>query len=177
MILDLFNDDIIHNIFILFTFSDASKPFGFKAINEFGIKYANYFQISCGCYTRLSGASNAFGKDFFDLTTKAFESIFETLSKVKKKSIKKANSDSDAIDDYIVNNALVLIICISSYQSMKDLPGTKIDKANMIKLWKHEYGYDIIYNTENQIESDDFWDKLEECRHIFGYNRALKQLF
>eukprot|EP01084_Bolivina_argentea_P052731 96848_1 len=45
-------------------------------------------------------------------------------------------SDDCKIDECIISNAFVLIICISTYDYDDDLPGTNIDKQNMINLWK-----------------------------------------
>eukprot|EP01084_Bolivina_argentea_P098617 177215_1 len=73
------------------------------------------------------------------------------------------------IEEYIISKALVLIICISSYNNAYDnLEGCKIDKQNMIKLWKEHYDYDVIFNKNDKVGYADFMHLLNECRSVLG---------
>ena len=54
----------------------------------------------------------------------------------------------------VVKNALVLIICLSSYfkssnGAWRDLRGTKNDKTKLVDLFKNIYGYNVIYNEDD----------------------------
>eukprot|EP01084_Bolivina_argentea_P060664 110824_1 len=77
--------------------------------------------------------------------------------------------DEYKIDKYVVSKALVLIICISEYDEPWDrLPGSNIDKNNMIDLWKEKYGYDILFNENGRVDQSDCFVKLAECRNILS---------
>eukprot|EP01084_Bolivina_argentea_P006601 12516_1 len=73
--------------------------------------------------------------------------------------------DDCKIDECIISTALVMAVCISSYDHYDDLPGTKIDKKNMINLWEMQYGYEILYNQNDRVTQTDFFGLLNECRN------------
>eukprot|EP01084_Bolivina_argentea_P131549 232176_1 len=88
----------------------------------------------------------------------------------------KSNNDNDNDDDddekkqkqeietYIISTALILVVCITSYDYCKDLPGTQIDKQNMYKLWHYKYKFEVIQNNTKRVDYDDFNDLINDCR-------------
>eukprot|EP01083_Nonionella_stella_P065725 172404_1 len=74
--------------------------------------------------------------------------------------------DDCKIQEVHVEKALVLLICIPSYDKPYDnLKGTVIDKTNMIKLWVNQYDYDVIPNPKDRVEEDDYNELLNQCRN------------
>eukprot|EP01084_Bolivina_argentea_P275966 470737_1 len=74
----------------------------------------------------------------------------------------------DIIVNSIITKAFVLIICIKSYDYRDDLPGTVVDKQNMITLWEKHYGYDILYNEADRVNKDDYFELMRKCRDVLS---------
>jgi hypothetical protein len=63
---------------------------------------------------------------------------------------------------------MVLLICISEFDSKENLPGPKVDKRKMIGLWKEMYGYRVTWNSNNRITKKDFMDMMSSFRNHLG---------
>ncbi len=65
-----------------------------------------------------------------------------------------------------INNALVLTICISTYDRPNDdIPGAEIDKRTMKKLLGRRYEYKVISNTTDRVNMAEFKKLLVEVRN------------
>ena len=94
-------------------------------------------------------------------------------------NIGNINTDDTGIDDiseckidkYFVTKGLVLMISIASYDEnsgLDGLNGTKMDKKNMIKLWKDYYGYQVLFNKNDRMDKADCVDLLNQWRNILS---------
>ena len=64
-----------------------------------------------------------------------------------------------------VNNPIVLIIAIGDYnQPTKNLPGTIVDKKNMKRLFKHQYGYKVICSKQQHVDWTEFHRLLDKTK-------------
>ena len=102
----------------------------------------------------------------FDKLTNNSKTIKEIYLGNGNTWITTTDDDDDDDDEYKISQAMVLIICISEYDSPKweNLPGCKVDKENMINLWKNQYKYDIMYNKKGRVDIEDLSELISECK-------------
>ena len=98
--------------------------------------------------------------------------------KKEKDELKESVIDNNASDSKVIQNGLVLNICISKYGSnnFEDLQGAKHDMTKLIDLWKNKFGYKMICNdydknTMPYVSQNDFLQKLDECRMELRSNK------
>ena len=66
---------------------------------------------------------------------------------------------------------LVIVIAIEKYDdpSINDLPGTQIDKQNLIELFEKEYKYKVITHEGNKVTVAKMRKLLEKAKERFKY--------
>ena len=85
-------------------------------------------------------------------------------------------------DSYQIKNALVLLICISKYSgnSFQNLEGAKYDMEMLTKLWKDQFGFQIICNktsllgNDYRVTQDQLRRKLDEARLVLTEEKEEK---
>lgn len=82
MVLDLFGKDVKDNIFILFTFSDGSKPPALAAVKKLGVPFADSFQINNSGFGLPDKDTSMTHESFFNMGVTMFANIFNALSRV-----------------------------------------------------------------------------------------------
>ena len=72
--------------------------------------------------------------------------------------------------EYEMDDPLVVIICVSKYQYLENLPSTKVDMKLMSDLWGNKYSFTIVTNElddvngEYHVTKEDFDILLDETR-------------
>eukprot|EP01084_Bolivina_argentea_P164139 285402_1 len=82
------------------------------------------------------------------------------------KSVRLANYQKTPSN--IIDNALVVLICVRDYDDdERGLPGTKLDKKNVTKLFHENYNFDVICNKNDRFTKEELWSLLKKARNKF----------
>eukprot|EP01084_Bolivina_argentea_P043337 79851_1 len=83
------------------------------------------------------------------------------------------NNDEKSIDNnYEISNALVLLVCIATYDQcnnslLESLKGVNVDQNNIKSLFQKRYKYDLVTNKNDKVTLNDLENLMDETRKLF----------